>query len=95
MFIPAHRHVEVEPFKADSIIIDPNAKYEEMGKIMALPYGLQEYDCGTVLKVGDVIFFDSYACRATPEIDGKKHYVVNVFDGGLLGVMRADHVEGQ
>lgn len=88
MFIPAPGHVEIKPIKEETISIDPNQKYEEMGTVIALPSeNLSQY---VDIHVGDTIFFDSYACRATPEIDDVKHYVVNVVDGGLLGIVKAN-----
>lgn len=91
-FIPAPGHVEIEPLKQEGIIVNTEGKFEEMGKIIAIPIenadSFAEYHSG--LRVGDTIFFDSYACRATPEIGGKKHYVVHVTSGGLLGIIKAD-----
>lgn len=88
-FIPAPGHVEIEPLRTEGIIINPEQKYEEIGNVIQLSEQNTGLERGKV-ELGDTIFFDSYACRATPEIDGKKHYVVDITSGGLLGIIKAD-----
>lgn len=83
-FIPAPGHVEIRPFKNEGIIAQQDQKYEEMGEVLALG------DFVDNIRVGDQIFFDSYACHATPEIDGEKQYFVDVISGGLRGIARKD-----
>lgn len=91
MFRPAAGHVEIEPMTSEGIIVDANKKYEEAGKVITFPSDTDTFEtnCGT-LKIGDIVYFDSYACRATPETLGKKHYCVNTLDGGIFGI---EHVE--
>lgn len=89
--VPASAHVEIEPLKQEGIIVDPNQKFEESGKILALPTKNKVFECDAGnLHIGDIIYFDSYACRATTEINGKKHYFVSTSGGGIYAI---EHVE--
>lgn len=91
-FIPAPGHVEIRPIKNEGLAPISEEKYEEMGEVVAIPHdkadSFAEYHHN--IRVGDTIFFDSYACRATPEVNGEKHYVVSLDGGGYLGVIHKD-----
>lgn len=81
--IPEAGWVEIEPIKEETIAIDTHQRYEEMGKVIAIPLG-------SPYRVGQILYFDSYACRVTPEIKGKKHYFVSTFDNAIFAYAEAE-----
>jgi len=78
-FIPYFDKIQVMPFKQDSIIMSQDENLIEAGEVVAI--GEQV----TFVKVGDIVYFDSWGCSKTPEIDGVRHYVVPEKSELILG----------
>jgi len=83
-FIPYKDKIEVDPFKATKIIKSEEVSLIEMGKVVAVGSDV------TFVKVGDILYFDSWGCSKTPEVDGKRHYLVAELSSVILGKENAE-----
>jgi co-chaperonin GroES (HSP10) len=69
-FIPFNDKIEIRPMKKKSVIASPNESLIEAGEVLAIGEDVK------FVKVGDIVYFDSWGHSKTPEIDGEIHYVV-------------------
>ena len=70
-FRPFEFNYEIKPVEKKGIIQQDN-NFIEAGEVITLPKVHSNR-----LKVGDVIFFESYGCyKTTDQVDGTIHYVV-------------------
>lgn len=83
-FKPLTRHVEVQPIKEEIFGDAQEALYEERGTVVSIADGV------TTVKVGDIVFFESWLCKKS--LTGEKlesgeekvRYLVQ--EDNLLGV---------
>jgi co-chaperonin GroES (HSP10) len=80
-FTPWHDKILVEPIKDDSFL-NPDQSKEEMAKVVAIGKSVKD------IRVGDTVFFRGYGLWTTPEVDGKKYYVVTVSPEFILGILK-------
>lgn len=67
-------HVEIKPIEKKGVIQQEN-NYINAGEIVTL----SNSDSGFGLKIGDIIFFESYGCyQTTDQVDGQIHYIVTL-----------------
>lgn len=78
-FIPFRDKIEIEPFKVQGIIHTEETSLIERGRVVAVGSDV------TFVKEGDVIYFDSWGCSKTPEVDGKRHYIITEKTDVILG----------
>lgn len=78
-FIPFFDKIEIEPIGANQVIQTSESNFLEKGKVISVG------DDVTFVKPGDIVYFDSWGCMKTPEIDGKVHYVVAETNQIILG----------
>jgi co-chaperonin GroES (HSP10) len=79
-FVPFDGKVEVRPIEKNSIIQSEDKVYVESGEVIA-----KSDSCTGFVKVGDILFFDSWKCSIAKEQDGTEHYVVTLDGEGTLG----------
>lgn len=79
IFIPYPGTCEVEPISSESLIASDTKTFVEAAKV------IQTNECGFDLKTGDIVYFRPHGFFETPEIDGKKHYVLKVHEEFILG----------
>lgn len=70
VFQPLNKHVEVSPIEQTSIISSQSATFEEKGEVLTIAEGV------TLVKPGDIVFFDSWLVAAYTDSDGKKRWLV-------------------
>lgn len=78
-FIPYADKVVIKPIKREEVIPTADAKFEEMGEVLAVGADV------TFVKVGDTVFFRPFGYTKTPEVDGERHYVVTIAPEFILG----------
>ncbi len=78
MIIPYKNRIVVKPFKSESLLADDD-RIIEIGEVLAVGEGVEW------LKVGDVVYFDSYGCTKTAERNGEVYYTVLVSEETILG----------
>lgn len=71
-FIPYYDKVIIEPLTKGGIIRTGEAEsLQEKGRVIAVG------DKVSFLKVGNIVYFDSYGCSKTPaDSEGKEYYVL-------------------
>ncbi len=72
----------VEPLKEKSFF-ESEGGLQEMGKVVSVGKGV------TFVKKGDTLFFSSWGCDKTPEVDGKVYYIVSDTAEFILGKINA------
>lgn len=77
-FIPFYNKIEVKPFKKESVIVQADESLIEVGEVVAIGERV------TFVKVGDIIYFDSWGCTKT-DYNGEVHYVVPEDSNIILG----------
>ena len=70
IFQPLNLHIEVKPFKEETIIERRDHTYEERGEVLSIADGV------TLVAVGDVVFFDSWLVAQYQDSDGNKRFLV-------------------
>ena len=71
-FIPLNHHLEIKPIKQDNFIPSSDTTYEEKGEVMSVAKEVPE----TFVKVGDIVYFDSYLCAKFPDETGAVRYLI-------------------
>ncbi len=87
-FIPYCDKIEVEPIKQDQVILSQEQSFEEMGIVVAIGDHVQ--GIFPELAIGDTLFFVSHGCWKTPEVEGKRHYLVSCDEEFILGYAKAE-----
>lgn len=78
-FIPFPDKIVIEPFTHPSYIPTDDEMFEEMGTVISVGSSV------TFCRKGDVIFFLAHGSDKTPEVDGKRWYVVTEHSSFILG----------
>jgi len=63
MIQPLNRHLKIKPIAQKSLF--GNGKYEEMGEVLGVAYGING-KAREKIEVGDKVFFDSWRCGKYP-----------------------------
>lgn len=79
MFIPFDDKIEIRPFQRKSVIQDGSNNFEEYGEVVSVGKDV------VFVSPGDTVFFMSYGCSKTPEVDGVQHYIVPCTSEFILG----------
>lgn len=80
MFIPHYNKIEIKPLVKESVILTEDKKLVECGEVVAVGTDVK------FVKVGDIVYFDSWVCSKTPkDKDGVEHFVIPNSDIGILG----------
>lgn len=79
MFTPYYDKIQIEPIKQDLMLVSEQNQYHEMGKVVSVGSKVK------FVKKGDIVYFDSWGCKKTPEEDGKSYYVISCSDTFILG----------
>ncbi len=80
MFKVHYSKVEVEPLEQDHIIEDDRKHYIEAGKVIQVGSDVH------TIKVGDILYFQDYACIQTAkDPEGVSHWVVSIEPEVILG----------
>lgn len=84
MFIPYYDKIEVIPLKKDAMLLTPDQNKEERGEVVSIGRDVK------FVKVGDILYFSSWGCTETQEVDGVKRYIIPEASEFILG--KEEHV---
>lgn len=84
MFIPYYDKIEVVPLEKDTILLTPDQIKEERGRVTAIGRDVK------FVQVGDILYFSSWGCTETQEVDGVKRYIIPEQSEFILG--KEEHV---
>ncbi len=85
-FVPYDDKIEVEPAQQTTVLSSEPA-LEEMGTVVAIGANVR------FVKPGDTLFFVSHGCWKTPEVDGKRHYLVPETPEFILGKAEPEDIK--
>lgn len=74
-----HDKIEIKPNKKEGIILSQEEGFVESGEVLQVGSAVEW------IKKGDTIFFESWGCTKTPEVDGVTHYLVSYKPDVILG----------
>ena len=79
MFVPYYDKIQIKPLDKKTVIQSQDKNLQERGEVIAVGRDV------TFVEIGDILYFDSWGCSTTPEIDGVQHYVVSESSQVILG----------
>lgn len=77
MIKPVNGHILIEPIKHEGFIATQRDTYNEIGTVIALPFGMEVKNIvsaggrGAEVVVGDKVYFDSWLAAKYPKEGGK------------------------